>query len=499
MAISTAIDATAVARVVGIKTEFVNLRGGNIVYLPQRIAVFAQGNSAAAYSTTKLQVTSASQAAKAYGFGSPIHLAVSQLLPSNGDGVGTIPVTVYPLEDGVSAITAAGDITPVGTVTKAGVGYVTVNNNTSQAFSIPLGASVADIVENMETAINAVLDMLVIASDDTTKLDLTAKWAGPTGNGIHVEVSGAEETGITFAVTQLADGAVNPSITSALAQVGDVWETFLLNCLNVEDEAILDEIQTWGVGRWGATTKKPIICSFVGNTATTVEDAITVSSTRRDDYVNGQLVAPGSTDLPFVVAARQLARIAPMAQNNPPHDYGRQTADGITPGTDGEQWDYIQRNQAVSAGSSTVEVRDGVIDLSDTVTFYHPEGDPTPSHRFVVDIVKIANILFNINLIFSNDNWDGAPLIPDDQPTTNRTAKKPKMAIAEMCTMIDNLGLAAIISDPTTAKANTFAGINSQNPKRLDVASTMQVSGNSNIISVDFNWGFYFGTDAVVA
>ena len=47
MALSTAVDLSAVARVVGIKTEFVNLRGGNVVNLPQRIAVFGQGNSAA--------------------------------------------------------------------------------------------------------------------------------------------------------------------------------------------------------------------------------------------------------------------------------------------------------------------------------------------------------------------------------------------------------------------------------------------------------------------
>ncbi len=498
MAISTAIDATAVSRVVGIKTEFVNLRGGNIVYLPQRIAILGQGNSAAAYSLTKQQVTSAGQAAELYGYGSPIHLAVARLLPNNGDGVGTIPVTVYPLEDGVSATTAAGDITPTGAVTEAGVGYVVVNNIKSQAFSIPLGATVAEVVANMETAVNAILGMPVIASDDTTKLDIAAKWAGPTGNALHIEVTGAESTGMTFGITQPSGGLVNPSITSALNQFGDVWETFVLNCLNVEDQDVLNEIQTFGEGRWGATTRKPIICSFVGTTEADVDTALVVPESRKQDRINGQLVAPGSKDLPFVVAARQLARIAPVAQNNPPHDYGRQSADGITAGTDGEQWNYVQRNQAVSGGSSTVEVRDGVVDLSDTVTFYHPSGEETPAYRFVVDIVKVANILFNIDLIFANSDWDGAPLIPDDQPTTNRTAKKPKMAVAAMCTMIDNLGLAAIISSPATAKENTFAGINSQNPKRLDAASTMQVSGNSNIISVDFNWGFYFGTDATV-
>jgi hypothetical protein len=237
---------------------------------------------------------------------------------------------------------------------------------------------------------------------------------------------------------------------------------------------------------------------FTGNTEADVNTAITVSDSRKTDRINSQLVAPGSLDLPFVVAARQLSRIAPLAQNNPPHDYGSRTADGLTPGTDSQQWDYAQRDLAVKGGSSTIEVKDGVVNLSDIVTFYHPSGDPTPAYRYVVDIVKITNILFNLDLTFANPEWDGAPLIPDDQATTNRTAKKPKMAVAAVAALIDQLALGAFISDPDFAKDNTLAAINDQNPKRLDVATTMKISGNTNIISVDFNWGFFFGTTPTV-
>jgi phage tail sheath gpL-like len=483
--------------VVGIKTEFVNLRGGNVVNLPQRIAVFGQGNTAATYSATKFQVTSATQAAERYGFGSPIHLAVQQLLPSNGDGVGTLPVTIYPLVDGPAAVTAAGNIIPSGTVTKAGTARVVTNNIQSQAFAISLSDTVATIIDKMVIAVSAVLDVPVIAADGTTQLDLTAKWAGPTGNDIVLEVEGGEDTGITFAITQPVTGAVNPDITAALAQIGNVWETMVLNCLNIADTAILDEFETEGEGRWGALFRKPFIV-FTGNTEADVATAITVSDARKTDRINAQLVAPGSNDLPFVVAARQLSRIAPLANNNPPHDYGSRTADGLTPGTDGQQWNYLQRDQAVKGGSSTTEVKDGVINLSDIVTFFHPSGNPTPEYRFVVDIVKITNILFNLDLTFANPEWDGAPLIPDDQATTNRTAKKPKMAVAAVASLIDQLALGAIISDPDFAKANTQAAINDQNPKRLDVVTTMKISGNTNIISVDFNWGFFFGTTPTV-
>ena len=47
-----------------------------------------------------------------------------------------------------------------------------------------------------------------------------------------------------------------------------------------------------------------------------------------------------------------------------------------------------------------------------------------------------------------------------------------------------------------TAKAATTASINATNPKRLDVSTTVQLSGNTNILSVDLNFGFFFGTAA---
>jgi hypothetical protein len=237
---------------------------------------------------------------------------------------------------------------------------------------------------------------------------------------------------------------------------------------------------------------------FSGTTEADVATAIVIPEARKTQRTNVQLVAPGSNELPFVVAARQLARIAKVANNNPPRDYGSQRATGLVPGTDAQQWDYPQRDQAVKGGSSTTEVKDGVINLSDTVTFYHPSGDPTPAYRYVVDVIKLQNIIFNLGLIFATEAWDGAPLIPDDQPTFNPDAKKPKTAKAAANSMIDSLALNAFLSDPETAKAATQAEIDSQNPKRLNLAVTVRLSGNSNIISVDLNFGFFFGTPTVI-
>lgn len=502
MAISSAVDASAVARVVGIKTIFKDLRGGGILFLPQRLAVVGQGSSASTYDTTKRQVTSATEAATLYGFGSPIHLAVLQLLPVNGDGVGTIPVTVYPLVDDGSGVASAGDITPSGAATEAAAYRVRVNNIDSEEFVISVGDSVADIITAATAAINAVLEMPVIATDATpgtsTEVGIASKWKGTSANDIVIEIVGTTTAGVSFAITQPVGGLVNPDVDDALNQVGNVWETMVLNCMDVADTTTLDKYSTFGEGRWGALVRKPLVV-LTGNTATTVTAATAVSDARKTDRTNGQLVAPGSNDLPFIVAARQLARIAKVANNNPPQDYGSQDATGLTPGADGDQWTYADRDSAIKKGSSSVEVKDGVVNVSDVVTFYHPTGDPIPAYRYVVDIVKLQNIIFNLDLIFATPEWDGAPLIPDNQPTVNRSAKKPKAAVAAVASMLDSLGLNAIISDPETAKANTLAEINDQNPKRLDVSTTVQLSGNTNIISVDLNFGFFFGTASVVA
>lgn len=583
------VDASAVARVLGVTTSFQDLRGGGILFLPQRIALIAQGSTAATFSTAKFTATSAGQVGAALGYGSPAHLCARELFPVNGDGVGTIPVDVFPMDDHGSGAAAAGDITPSGTQTAAATYRVLVNNILSEAFTVAASASVSARCKAAGDAIEAVLHMPVTVTYDygtvtasaltgtgngtltslsapgnavpgawtlvvntvvanggvwtltnpngvvvsttvtmtpgaggatvinegglqftltdgstdfglgasftitvpATALNLTAKWKGVTGNDLIVEVTG-EELGTTWTITQPTGGLNNPTVDAALAQFGNVWETMILNALNVDDEVALDTIQTFGEGRWGTLVRKPCV-SFVGNTNTTVAAATAVSSTRRDDRINAQLVAPGSKDLPFVVAARQLARIARVANNNPPTDYGAQRATGLTPGADGDQWNYAERDQAVKLGSSTIEVVDGVVQIGDVVTFYRPTGEDPPAYRFVVDIVKVWQILFNIDLNFAQASWVGAPLIPDDQATTNPNARKPKHAKAVMAAMTDSLALSAIISDPKTAKASITAGINSMNPKRLDVAETFQISGNTGIIDVDLSWGFYFG------
>lgn len=494
MFISNAVDASAIARVLGIKTEFKDLRGGGIVYLPQRIALIGQGSEAATYPLDKMQFTKALDVAQTYGFGSPLHLCAMQLFPLNGDGIGTIPLTVYPLDPATGAAAAAGVVAATGTATRGAAWYVIVNNMRSEAIVSAKGDSADDIAAKVAPAIAAVLELPVTALYDSAgNTDIIAKWQGENGNDIKIEVEGPTDAGVTWVLTDMTGGLLTPDIDKALNQIGDVWETMVLNTFSAFDTDTLDKIQTYGEGRWGALTRKPFV-AFTGCVAATVTDAMVASNDRGADRVNALLMSPGSLDLPFVVAARQLARIVVVANNTPPSDYGSQDATGLHAGPDSTQWLYLDRDRAVKNGCSTVTIKDTVVNISDTITFYRPTGDALPAYRYVVDIVKLQNIIFNLDIIFATKDWDGAPLLPDDQPTTNRQAKKPKTAKAAVASMVDRLGLHAFISDPARAKESIQAAIDFQNPKRLNVGVTVKLCGNTNISSVDLNFGYFFGT-----
>ena len=205
----------------------------------------------------------------------------------------------------------------------------------------------------------------------------------------------------------------------------------ILNGGSVSDSTALDAFQEWGEGRWSPVVKKPAVVIHGADT-TTVAEAIAIPDARKTDRVNIQLTAPGSRNLPQVNAARQVARIISRANNTPSRDYTGMQVDGITPGIDSVQWDLLKRDAAVKGGSSTVEVIDDVIRVSNVCTFYHPTGEIPPSYKYLVDIVKLQNCVFALDTIFSSPEWAGCALVPDDQPVTEATAKKPKMALAEI-------------------------------------------------------------------
>lgn len=584
------LPASAVSHVLSIETPYQPREGSAARALPQRIAVFAQGQTGYSYSSDKWTVTTLAAAVNKYGPRSPIVAILRQLKPVDGSGVGAIPVTIYPLpaDPGGGASAAVGSITPSGTATKKAQYRARVGGVLTEPFVIDAGAISGDALTAACRAIRDAIDKhpyinafatytygspsasydRVGSSDGTvstftttgnpkpgnwtltctaeasdagtfevrdpdgvlidtittmgahtvgglgftiadgtedwdegdvititvpaTAVAITSAWKGSSANNLKVEILSDADAGVTFTVVQPTGGTVNPDVTSALEQVGNTWETMVLNALEISDTATLDKFAEWGEPRWGGLFRRPAIV-FTGNTIAAVDSATAVAAARGTDMVNAQLVAPGSPNLPFVVAAAQLAKIAASYNADPASDPMGTQVPAITPGNDSEQWDYPQRELAVLAGSSTIEVVDGVIRLSDTVMFYHPSGEEPPAYRYVSDVVKLANILYNFELEFTKPEWQGAPLLSDGQSSDHPRAKRPSDAKAAAATVVYRLGRSAILDKVTDSQKAIRAEKDANNSKRINLVVPVVLAGTVNVIDLVIPWGFSYG------
>ena len=490
------VSPSTVSRITGLETHYKNFNTGNAAMLPQQLAIVGQGNDGSSYSLDKYEIEgSADIVAQKYGYGSPLHLAALQLFPKAG-AMATFPVYILPVAKGEQWTAASGEILVTGSATKAGSGTVSIGGVDAE-FTVAKGATASETMANIVSAVNAVIEMpalaeVVAAANDVPEhIGLTAKWSGVLGNSITIELD-ADLPGLTVAITAFADGAGTPDVTDALNKIGQKWVTFVLNTFDYKAGTTLDTYQTWGEGRWSVLQKMPCLVAHGCTDNYTIRTAIT--DDRKNDYINFLIVSVGSSELPFVIAAKALLDdIITTADKNPPQNYKGQLT-GLKAGSDLAQETPSIRNQSVLKGSSTNIKSGNVAELNDIITMYHPDSEGKyPGRRYVVDAVKLMNVEYNCRLITESNDVKGAPVVPDKQITTNPKAIKPKTVKGWLANLAHSLALAAIISDEDFTKENLSVGINSENPKRVDYVFPCKLSGNVEVISGDIYFGFYQG------
>lgn len=492
------ISATAISRVCGVNVNYKNFNTGKAAMLPQRLAVIGQGSDDAVFSLDKFEVEgNANAVGDRYGYGSPLHLAALQLFPQNGKSA-EFPVTIYPLKKAEQSRPSEGAIEAAeqhhGEGAKGnGAGIVYIGGVAAE-FSVKKGDALGVILKSIKTAIDGVLNMPVKTGDITeAKLPLTSKWSGESSNLITLEIY-ADVPGIIFTVKKFSDGALDPEVNDALKKIGVVWETFILNCFDYKKPAMLDAYEEFGKARWSALEKKPLLVCH--GCTDGLSERTSVTEARPNDSVNFLIVSVGSRELPFVIAARGLLNdVMTVANSNPAQGY-KGLLTGLHCGGDDVQENYIQRGLSVSKGASTNIKNGNVAELNDIVTFYRPANEGQfPSKRYVVDLVKLQNVVFNVRLIMEADSLKGAPLLSDDTVTVNKNAVQPKAVKTSFMNLADSLALQAIIQEPEFSKKNIKVTIDGNNPKRLNVVFPVKLSGNVEISDTDIYFGFYLGSE----
>lgn len=492
MAVSQAFGPTRVARGVAIETDYVPTVGTSAKYRPVRIAVVGVGQEGKTYAFTKRDITTLAEVADVYGYKCPIYQAVKMLKPPIGVSVGDIPITVFPVEVTALGAKAAGSVAAVGTTTSTQT-YIIRAGNSAVEVTLASGKANADFIAAYVAAAALVPDYPLTVTDGTTVATCTVGWEGATGSLVDISVESPDDADLTFTIVQPTGGAGTLDIDDALEQFGDTWYSHVVNC-EIADETNYNKYSVANEARWEPGVYKPFKV-YHGTAVTSVATAAAITDARKSDRTNSLKPVPGSLNLPWEIAARHVQALANVANVNAPRDYGSQQLTLLDDGGAENQWSEAdgEFQYAVIRGLSTTKIKNGVLRVADSVMMYHPDGEDPPAYRYDCDIEKISAMIYNIDLIFNNDDVDGSPLPPDDAVVTNPSARKPMSYKSKLFQLYDVMERDAIIADADYAKENTIVEISGSNPKRLDVLAVYKLAGNANVISVTQNFSFYYG------
>lgn len=369
------------ASATGIKAQPSVLLNRSSSFLPKSIAVIGPPNEL--YPTEgdpSTRITSSRQAGELYGFGSPLYYVARELFPDDGDYLNGLPVTFYPMWDGigydgsdVKVNNLNGDL-PL----QAETWYIEINNIRSLPIEFDgTEATENDVMTKIVAAINGVIDMPVIAENNSTSVNCSAKWGGSSSNYINSDsyvFIPPEYPSFTLFATNAEFVPSNRSVQPALDAIGEKWEPWIINCMEPEDEENLDRFEAWADSR-----KDKMPCLIVtGDTNDNVNDILTIPETRKTDRFNAQINVPGTLDFPFQIAARAVAQAALVSDSSPASGYSRKQIK-VNSAASPIMWNPSQLDQLMKGGSSTTQYQDNIIYLNDAVTFYHPDGETDPA------------------------------------------------------------------------------------------------------------------------
>lgn len=503
---SNAVGLERISKTVGYKITKGDFRTST-PNLPQRIAILAEANEAnqASLDTNPKEITSAQQAGKLYGYGSPIYQIMRILRPLSGGGIGGVPTVVYPQAKAAAAAAKVLAVTPTGTATGNATHTLVIAGRKGvdgelYDINIVTGDDEAAISQKIADVVNAVLGSPVIGSVTTVPdaAALTSKWNGLTANDISVTVETNDNAvGVTYAVTQTQAATGTPAITSALDSFGNAWNTLVLNSYGPVT-AVLDALEAFNgvpdpvlpTGRFAGIIMKP----FIALTGDVSDDPSVVTDARKDQVTIAICPAPGSAGLPMEAAANMALLFGRIMQDTPHLDVsGQSYPDMPTPGSIGSMATYDNRDLMVKKGSSTVDLNAGRYQVQDFVTTYHPVGEVPPQFRYARNLMIDLNIRYGYYLLEETNVVDHTIAADADIVSASKVVK-PKQWKAILDQFAEDIAQRALIVDAAFMQGSIDVNISTSNPDRLETFFRYKRSGFARIASTTAEAGFNFGT-----
>lgn len=297
-------------------------------------------------------------------------------------------VWYLPLADAAGATAATGSIaftsppTANGTISLyiAGI-LVTVPVTASQ--------STSSIATAVAAAINAIAAMPVTATAATSTVTLTADNKGLCGNEINIQfnyygtVNGeATPAGLAYTITAMSGGAANPTLTTALGNLGNMTFDFIANPYT--DAASLDAVKQLlndQTGRW--SFNQQLYGHSFGAYAGTFATQTTLGLTRNNQHET-ILGFNGSPTPSWIWAAALCAQVAVSVRADPGVPLQYLPLQGVLAPPVSSQFLPNQRQTLLYDGISTFTVlQDGTVQTENIITTYQTNTQGVPDSSYL--------------------------------------------------------------------------------------------------------------------
>lgn len=297
-------------------------------------------------------------------------------------------VWYLPLADAVGATAATGSIaftsapTANGTISLYIAGIVV---------NVPVTASQAttSIATAVAAAINAIANMPVTAVAATSTVTLTADNKGLCGNEINIQfnyygTANGESTpaGLAYTITAMTGGATNPTLTTALGNLGNMTFDFIANPYT--DATSLDAVKQLlndQTGRW--SFNQQLYGHSFGAYAGTFSAGTTLGLARNNQH---ETILPfnGSPTPSWLWAAALCAQVAVSVRADPGVPLQYLPLQGVLPPPVASQFLPSQRETLLYDGLSTFTVtQDGTVQTENITTTYQTNAQGVADNSYL--------------------------------------------------------------------------------------------------------------------
>jgi len=385
-------------------------------------------------------------------------------------------VWFLPLADAAGGVAATGTVLIAGTPTATGVISLYIAGQLL-SLTVTTGELAPDIATALAALVNSSSDLPVTATAATATVTLTAKNKGLGGNEIDLRLnyqgssSGeAVPAGLTLTLTQMASGATNPTLDTALANLGD--EPFDFIVCPYTDTASLNALKNLlndKTGRWSYANQ--VYGHVFAAQRGTVSTLSTAGNARNNQHetIMGFYNSPSPA---WIWAADMAGTAAVALRADPGRPLQTLTLSTVLAPPSASQFILGERNTLLWDGISTFMVgSDGTVAIENLITTYQQNAFGAADDSYLqIETLFLLMFVLRAQRSLVTSKYSRVKLAANGTRFAPGSAiVTPNIIKADLIAQYGELEFNGYVQDAAGFAKGLIVEKNSINPNRVDV------------------------------